>query len=117
MATASREACRRTSARVPGLVRSCIQPHDLNCQAVEACRQANPEALSCGVTVAPSLLPARPLDTRLLSDDEFAFILFHPYAPGPAGSGDKGSWRVRVTGHSLGGALATLAAYELAERR
>ncbi|KXZ45674.1 hypothetical protein GPECTOR_52g71 [Gonium pectorale] len=28
-----------------------------------------------------------------------------------------GPWRVYVTGHSLGGALATLAAYELAERR
>ncbi|GLC42478.1 hypothetical protein PLESTB_001102700 [Pleodorina starrii] len=34
------------------------------------------------------------------------------------GSGEKGdNWRVLVTGHSLGGALATLAAYELAERR
>ncbi|EFJ45180.1 hypothetical protein VOLCADRAFT_94625, partial [Volvox carteri f. nagariensis] len=34
------------------------------------------------------------------------------------GAGDKGdNWRVLVTGHSLGGALATLAAYELAERR
>ena len=33
------------------------------------------------------------------------------------GSGDKGTWRVLVTGHSLGGALATLAAYELACRQ
>ncbi|KXZ45677.1 hypothetical protein GPECTOR_52g74 [Gonium pectorale] len=34
------------------------------------------------------------------------------------GSGERGGpWRVLVTGHSLGGALATLAAYELAERR
>ncbi|PNW87796.1 hypothetical protein CHLRE_01g002400v5 [Chlamydomonas reinhardtii] len=36
------------------------------------------------------------------------------------GSGEKAGgrpWRVLVTGHSLGGALATLAAYELAERR
>lgn len=34
------------------------------------------------------------------------------------GSGEKGGpWRVLITGHSLGGALATLAAYELAERR
>ncbi|GIL50703.1 hypothetical protein Vafri_6817 [Volvox africanus] len=34
------------------------------------------------------------------------------------GTGNKGdNWQVVVTGHSLGGALATLAAYELADRR
>lgn len=30
--------------------------------------------------------------------------------------GSQGEWRVYVTGHSLGGALATLCAYELATR-
>ncbi len=33
------------------------------------------------------------------------------------GTGEKGVWRVLVTGHSLGGALATLCAYELAARQ
>jgi hypothetical protein len=30
---------------------------------------------------------------------------------------DAGAWHVYVTGHSLGGALATLCSYELANRR
>jgi thioesterase domain-containing protein len=33
------------------------------------------------------------------------------------GTGDKGEWRVLTTGHSLGGALATLCAYELSQRQ
>jgi hypothetical protein len=33
------------------------------------------------------------------------------------GTGEKGKWRVRVTGHSLGGAVATLCAFELAMRQ
>eukprot|EP00798_Chlamydomonas_sp_ICE-L_P010792 gene10791-16939_t len=32
------------------------------------------------------------------------------------GSGENGTWKVYVTGHSLGGALATVCAYELADR-
>lgn len=32
-------------------------------------------------------------------------------------TGPEDSWRVFVTGHSLGGALATLCSYELANRR
>jgi len=33
------------------------------------------------------------------------------------GTGDNGKWQVLVTGHSLGGALATLCAYDLAKRQ